>query len=95
MCGQLVREVLCELELPYLQRSCARGSPKRQELLEKVGHFQVRRQREGGVHFCKRKRERVCVCVCVRARACVFLCSCAPVRGVGRCQAGTRCMCSP
>ncbi|XP_010490881.1 PREDICTED: uncharacterized protein LOC104768576 [Camelina sativa] len=38
---KLVREVLVELELPHIQRSCARGSPKRQELLEKAGHFQV------------------------------------------------------
>ncbi|PON83083.1 S-crystallin [Trema orientale] len=36
-----VREVLVELELPHLQRSCSRGSPKRQILYEKVGHFQV------------------------------------------------------
>ncbi|ESQ40301.1 hypothetical protein EUTSA_v10014048mg [Eutrema salsugineum] len=38
---KLVREVLVELELPHIQRSCARGSPKRQELLNKAGHFQV------------------------------------------------------
>ncbi|AED90666.1 putative glutaredoxin-2, Thioredoxin-like superfamily [Arabidopsis thaliana] len=38
---KLVREVLVELELPHIQRSCARGSPKRQVLLEKAGHFQV------------------------------------------------------
>jgi len=38
---KVVKEVLCELELPYVQRTCARGSPKRQELLDKVGHFQV------------------------------------------------------
>ncbi|KAH0887712.1 hypothetical protein HID58_050141, partial [Brassica napus] len=38
---KLVREVLVELELPHIQRSCARGSPKRQELLMKAGHFQV------------------------------------------------------
>ncbi|KAF4402914.1 uncharacterized protein LOC115700574 [Cannabis sativa] len=36
-----VREVLVELELPHIQRSCARGSAKRQILYEKVGHFQV------------------------------------------------------
>ncbi|KAL5545833.1 hypothetical protein UlMin_005520 [Ulmus minor] len=36
-----VREVLVELELPHLQRSCARGSPKRQILYDKVKHFQV------------------------------------------------------
>lgn len=38
---KLVREVLVELELPHLVRSCARGSPKRQILYEKAGHFQV------------------------------------------------------
>lgn len=37
----LVAEKLCELELPYLQRSCGRGSPKRQELFDKRGMFQV------------------------------------------------------
>ncbi|XP_062112759.1 uncharacterized protein LOC133823922 [Humulus lupulus] len=36
-----VREVLVELELPHIQRSCARGSAKRQILYETVGHFQV------------------------------------------------------
>lgn len=38
---KVVREVLVELELPHLQRSCARGSPKRQILIEKAKHFQV------------------------------------------------------
>ncbi len=38
---KVVREQLCELELPHLYRSCARGSPKRQELLDKWGSFQV------------------------------------------------------
>ncbi|KAK8931008.1 hypothetical protein KSP39_PZI016462 [Platanthera zijinensis] len=38
---KIVREVLVELELPHLLRSSARGSPKRQELLDKAGHFQV------------------------------------------------------
>ncbi|KAF2536132.1 hypothetical protein F2Q70_00006753 [Brassica cretica] len=38
---KIVREVLVELELPHIQRSCARGSPKRHELLQKAGHFQV------------------------------------------------------
>lgn len=37
----LVAEKLCELELPYLQRSVGRGSPKRQELYDKHGMFQV------------------------------------------------------
>ncbi|XVE75962.1 hypothetical protein DITRI_Ditri12bG0134400 [Diplodiscus trichospermus] len=36
---KIVREVLVELELPHLMRSCARGSPKRQLLYEKVGTF--------------------------------------------------------
>ncbi|EFJ53145.1 hypothetical protein VOLCADRAFT_55524, partial [Volvox carteri f. nagariensis] len=39
---KLAREVLCELELPYLYRTAARGSPKRQELLDKRGVFQAR-----------------------------------------------------
>ncbi|KAK8491355.1 hypothetical protein V6N13_126200 [Hibiscus sabdariffa] len=38
---KIVREVLVELELPHIQRSCARGSSKRQILYERVGHFQV------------------------------------------------------
>ncbi|XP_028771303.1 uncharacterized protein LOC114728561 [Neltuma alba] len=38
---KLVREVLVELELPHIQITCSRGSPKRQILLEKTGHFQV------------------------------------------------------
>lgn len=38
---KIVREVLCELELPYLQKTASRGSSKRQELLDAVGHFQV------------------------------------------------------
>ncbi|KAM5559457.1 hypothetical protein ABKV19_020888 [Rosa sericea] len=38
---KLVREVLVELELPHLYRSCARGSPKRQILYQKVGRFQA------------------------------------------------------
>ncbi|XVF76196.1 hypothetical protein PTKIN_Ptkin13bG0247400 [Pterospermum kingtungense] len=38
---KIVREVLVELELPHIQHSCARGSPKRQIFYEQVGHFQV------------------------------------------------------
>ena len=38
---QVVREVLNELEIPYIQRTVARGSGKRQELLNKKGIFQV------------------------------------------------------
>ena len=32
-----MREALCELELPHVWKSCARGSPKRQELFDKTG----------------------------------------------------------
>lgn len=39
--SKLVREVLVELELPHILHSCARGSPKRQALYEKVGCFQA------------------------------------------------------
>ncbi|KAJ4705248.1 Thioredoxin family protein [Melia azedarach] len=38
---KVVREVLVELELPHLYRSCARGSPKRHILYEKAKHFQA------------------------------------------------------
>ncbi|OVA06019.1 Glutathione S-transferase [Macleaya cordata] len=38
---KIVRETLVELELPHILHSCARGSPKRQILYEKAGHFQV------------------------------------------------------
>eukprot|EP01024_Parvocaulis_polyphysoides_P014817 TRINITY_DN1621_c0_g1_i2.p4 TRINITY_DN1621_c0_g1~~TRINITY_DN1621_c0_g1_i2.p4 ORF type:complete len:179 (+),score=35.90 TRINITY_DN1621_c0_g1_i2:156-692(+) len=38
---KLVREKLCELEIPYLYKNVARGSPKRQELFEKWGKFAV------------------------------------------------------
>ncbi|CAI9097726.1 OLC1v1034202C1 [Oldenlandia corymbosa var. corymbosa] len=38
---KVVRETLVELELPHILHSCARGSPKRQILYEKAGHFQV------------------------------------------------------
>ncbi|KAI5664736.1 hypothetical protein M9H77_24059 [Catharanthus roseus] len=38
---KVVREVLVELELPHILHSCARGSPKRQQLYKKAGHFQV------------------------------------------------------
>ncbi|KAL9678064.1 hypothetical protein QQ045_015903 [Rhodiola kirilowii] len=37
---RIVHEVLVELELPHLLHNCARGSPKRQVLFERVGHFQ-------------------------------------------------------
>jgi len=38
---KVVREVLCEMELPYLYKNAARGSPKRQQLVDKYGTFQV------------------------------------------------------
>ena len=38
---KVVREVLNELEIPHVQRTCARGSSKRQELLNKKGICQV------------------------------------------------------
>eukprot|EP00262_Sarcandra_glabra_P004610 TRINITY_DN1573_c0_g1_i2.p1 TRINITY_DN1573_c0_g1~~TRINITY_DN1573_c0_g1_i2.p1 ORF type:complete len:345 (+),score=48.78 TRINITY_DN1573_c0_g1_i2:174-1208(+) len=38
---KLVREVLVELELPHIYYSTGRGSPKRQILYEKTGHFQA------------------------------------------------------
>jgi len=37
----LVKEVLCELEIPYTQYSCPRGSAKRQELKQRKNRFQV------------------------------------------------------
>eukprot|EP00232_Nephroselmis_pyriformis_P030730 CAMPEP_0182853196 /NCGR_PEP_ID=MMETSP0034_2-20130328/570_1 /TAXON_ID=156128 /ORGANISM="Nephroselmis pyriformis, Strain CCMP717" /LENGTH=374 /DNA_ID=CAMNT_0024983955 /DNA_START=279 /DNA_END=1403 /DNA_ORIENTATION=+ len=38
---QIVREQLNSLELPHYYRSCPRGSPKRQELFEATGTFQI------------------------------------------------------
>jgi len=38
---QIVRETLCSMQLPYKLVTCARGSPKREELLRKYGTFQV------------------------------------------------------
>ena len=38
---RLVKERLCELELPHVMRNCARGSPKRQEVFDAYGKFQV------------------------------------------------------
>lgn len=38
---KVVREVLCEMQIPYLYRNCGRGSPKREELFQKYGYFQV------------------------------------------------------
>ena len=38
---KIAREALVELELPHLLHSCARGSPKRQEIFKKLGLFQV------------------------------------------------------
>jgi len=38
---KLVRETLSEMEIPHIQKSCPRGSPKRKEFLDKMGLFQV------------------------------------------------------
>jgi glutathione S-transferase len=38
---RLVREALCELELPYLLRNVARGSPKREAFAARAGKVQV------------------------------------------------------
>ena len=38
---KIVRERLCELEIPHIMKTCARGSSKRTELLLKTGNFQV------------------------------------------------------
>ena len=37
----LVRETLTELEIPHLVKTCARGSPKREELFAAEGRFQA------------------------------------------------------
>jgi glutaredoxin len=38
---KVVREKLVELEIPHIQKTCARGSPKRQDFLDRKGIFQV------------------------------------------------------
>lgn len=38
---KIVREKLVELEIPHIIKTCARGSPKRNELFQKTGSFQV------------------------------------------------------
>ena len=38
---KIVREKLVELEIPHVIKTCARGSPKRNELYQKTGNFQV------------------------------------------------------
>lgn len=38
---KIVRERLVELELPHIQKTCGRGSSRRNELVEKTGRFQV------------------------------------------------------
>ena len=38
---RLVRETLCELELPYLLHNVAKGSPRRAEFVERSGKMQV------------------------------------------------------
>jgi glutathione S-transferase len=39
--SKLVKEVLCELDISYIQKSCPRGSPNRQLMFEKTGRFQI------------------------------------------------------
>ena len=41
MCTQKVREVLTELELPYLLVSAGKGSPQREQLKEESGSTAV------------------------------------------------------
>jgi len=38
---KVVREKLCELEIPHVIKTCARGSSTRDELFQKTGTFQV------------------------------------------------------
>jgi len=38
---RVVRDVLCELELPYRLRNVARGSPRREAFLRRAGRMQV------------------------------------------------------
>lgn len=38
---KIVREELCELEIPHIQISTPRGSPYRQQMLDEIGRFQV------------------------------------------------------
>lgn len=38
---KLVKECLCEMELPHIQITCPRGSANRQRLWDKTGRFQV------------------------------------------------------
>jgi hypothetical protein len=56
-CLQIVRETLCSMQLPYKHVSCARGSPKREELMRKYGSFQVM----------------LLWCSATEAKSCVFL----------------------
>ena len=41
MCVQVVREKLVSLEIPFVQHTTVRGSPKRQLLVDKYGKFAV------------------------------------------------------
>ena len=38
---KIVREKLVEYEIPHIQKTCPRGSSRRQELLDQTGRFQV------------------------------------------------------
>lgn len=58
---KVVREALCEREIAHVFRSCARGSPKRQELFEQRGHFQA--------------RAALCGYACISGRRCAVLAS--------------------
>ena len=40
-CYQVVREKLVSLEIPFVQHTTVRGSPKRQLLVDKYGKFAV------------------------------------------------------
>ena len=39
--AKIVREELCELQLPHVQISCPRGSPNRQRMFDEAGIFQI------------------------------------------------------
>ena len=39
--AKIVKEDLCELQIPFVQISCPRGSPNRQIMFEKTGRFQI------------------------------------------------------
>jgi glutathione S-transferase len=67
---KLVREVLNELEIPHLLKTAARGSPKRDELFAKTGHFQARGAASAAVARAAASYEPR-VCVLFAARRCL------------------------